>query len=132
MTSGFAERCEQIGWFGFVHLAAVDIGGCVRLAVRAPGVQVVRVVVRLLTTALDRIGNANCEVAVRRTGETVRSRIGAEVVIEGTVLLHDHDDVLDLVDTSRRSGRLALRSGVGRAGREGEDDSDGQGRQADG
>src|SRR5262249_13574865 len=30
--------------------------------------------------------------------DAVRARVGAEVLVERAVLLHDHDDVLDLVD----------------------------------
>ena len=35
--------------------------------------------------------------AVRIHGNAIRTREGTEVVIEGPILLHDHDDVLDLL-----------------------------------
>ena len=93
-----------------VHPAAADVYGRVQLAVRAPGVQVVRVVIRLLADALGRIGHAHGEAAVRRPREAVRAGVRAEVVIERTVLLHDHDHVLDLVDRAGGLRGLALRS----------------------
>ena len=63
-----AQRVEA------VHLAAVDCGHGPRPAVP----YVVR-----------------CRVGRRRLDDPVDSREGTEVVIEGVVLLHDHDDVLD-------------------------------------
>ena len=40
--------------------------------------------------------------------DSVGARIRAEVGVEGAVLLHDHDDVLDLVDVGvRRGGRFS-------------------------
>ena len=63
-----AQRIEA------VHLAAVDRGQRPR--------PVVADVVR-------------CRVGGRRLGDTGGSGEGSEVVVEGVVLLHDHDDVLD-------------------------------------
>src|SRR5207302_7952462 len=94
-----------------VHLAAADVGYRARLPVRAAGVEVARVVVRPLTVSLDWIGDAGCELPARRAGEAVGARIGPEVRIEGAVLLHDHDHVLDLVDAGGRFRRLPLRAG---------------------
>jgi hypothetical protein len=34
-------------------------------------------------------------------GDAVGTGIGSKVVVEGAILLHDHDDVLDLVDRGR-------------------------------
>jgi hypothetical protein len=127
MTSGFSARCEQIGSFGFclqplpagvlglgdeaVHLPPRNVRGRIRLAVRAARVQVVRVVVRPLADVLRRIGHADRELAVRIAREAVGAGIRPEVVIEGAVLLHDHDHVLDLVNPDGSLGRLPLRSG---------------------
>jgi hypothetical protein len=101
-----------------VHLAPVDVGDRIRGAVRAAGVEIVRVVKRLLASTLQRIGDADCELAVRVAWQTVSPGIRAEVLIEGPVLLHDHDDVLDLVDRNRRLWRHALRPCIERGGGE--------------
>jgi len=69
--------------------------------VRTAAVQVVRVVERTDAAAVRGIRHAD----VRR--DSVRARIRAEVGVERPVLLHDHDDVLDLVDAGRRR-RLPL------------------------
>ena len=44
-----------------VHLAPVDVGDRIRGAVRAAGVEIVRIVKRLLASTLQRIGDAHCE-----------------------------------------------------------------------
>ena len=57
--------------------------------------------VGLHAAALARIGEADAELAVL-AGEAIGARKDAEVLVEGAVLLHDHDDVLDLLDRSSR------------------------------
>src|SRR5207248_6184147 len=84
-----------------VHPPGVDIGYRIVLPVRTAGVQIRGVVEGLLATAGRRIRNANCEAAVRVAWNSVRARIRTEVLIERSVLLHDHDHVLDLVDPDR-------------------------------
>src|SRR5581483_6401194 len=80
-----------------VHLAAVDIGGGARFAVRAAVIQVAAVVEWRHALAGGRIRHAHRGDAICHR-DTICSREGTEVAIEGAVLLHDHDDVLDLVD----------------------------------
>ena len=80
-----------------VHLAAVDIGDRGLLTVRSSVVEIVGVVKRPYAFAAARIGHAHARHAAARR-DAVRSRIRAEVRIEGAVFLHDDDDVLDLVD----------------------------------
>src|ERR1019366_9907921 len=41
--------------------------------------------------------------------DPVGARVGAEVAVEGPVLLHDHHDVLDLLDPHERECRRAPR-----------------------
>jgi hypothetical protein len=75
-----------------VHLAAVDVRDRVRLAVRASAVEVIPVVIGLDAGA-GRVRQADI------LGQSIGARKGTEVAIEGAVLLHDHDHVLDLVDS---------------------------------
>jgi hypothetical protein len=56
-----------------------------------------RIVQRLLAEAAERIGHANGRDAIPHR-YPVRARVGAKVRIEASILLHDHDDMLDLVD----------------------------------
>src|SRR5205807_4828781 len=82
-----------------VHPAAVDVGGGVLLAVRAAPVDVGGVVVGAAAPAgRVRYADRGHPMAHR---DAVRPGVGAEVAIEGPVLLHDDDDVLDLVDAGR-------------------------------
>jgi hypothetical protein len=85
-----------------VHATAVDVVDRVDVVVRTAGVAVARVVERPLAPAAHRIVDA----------DVLRDAVGAgehaEVGVEGPVLLHDHDDVPDLVDAAvrpRRPGR---------------------------
>ena len=92
------------------------------LVVRTAAVDVGRVVVGLLASA-GRDRHAHRRHAVLH-GDAVGARVGAEVAVEGAVLLLDDDDVLDLVDAGRdrRSDPSARRSPFRReaAGWEGE------------
>src|SRR5579884_3863706 len=85
-----------------VHLAAVDVVDQVLPHVRPAGVVVVSVVIGTLALARPRVWNADGGDAVLH-GDAVGTGEGAEVAVEGSVLLHDDDDVLDLVDTVLRS-----------------------------
>jgi hypothetical protein len=85
-----------------VHPAVGDVGDRVRLAVRPAGVQVARVVERLLAAAGRGVRDADGEAAVGVPWKAVGAGIRTEVVIERPVLLHDDDHVLDLVDADRR------------------------------
>jgi hypothetical protein len=87
-----------------VHPPTVDIGGGIRLAVRSAAVDIERVVVRTHAPAV-RIGYTH----VRR--QPVGPGKRSEVRVEGPVLLHDHDHVLNRVNTLRcpRDGRCRAR-----------------------
>ena len=77
-----------------VHLAAVDIRNCVRMSVRTALIAVVAVMIRFRASD-RRIGNAH-------SGRNpIRTRIRAEIGIERAILLHDDDDVADLMDARR-------------------------------
>ena len=89
-----AERASHGGTDEAVHRAAVDVADRVEPGVRAAEVAVARVVERPDATAA-RVGHAHV------SWDAVRARIRAEIGVERTVLLHDHDDVLDLVDALR-------------------------------
>src|SRR5204863_4163568 len=83
-----------------VHLPAVDVGGRIVRAVRPATVDVRMIDERLDARAeASRIGNAD---ALRNT---VRTGVRAEVGVERSVLLHDHDDVPDVVDAAARRRR---------------------------
>ncbi len=79
-----------------VHVAPVEILRERAVAVRPAVVFVARIVKRRHAAAVDRVGLAHAR------GNPVRPRIRPEVGVEGAVLLHDHDDVLDLVDAFQR------------------------------
>ena len=81
-----------------VHLAAVDVGDCRDRVVRPSRVAVVAVVVWTLADARYGVRDAAREPPRRRSGQALSARERAEVGVERPVLLHHHDDVLDLVD----------------------------------
>jgi hypothetical protein len=90
-----------------VHLSAVDCGKRGLRVMRPPAIAVVRIVERAHAAALTRIGNADARNAVRHRN-AVGAGEGAEVRIEGPVLLHDDDDVADFMDrvaTLRANGK---------------------------
>src|SRR5579875_444685 len=82
-----------------VHLAAIDVGGRVSSSVRATAVQILGIIVRLDALSSLWVVDANRRHAVLHRN-AVRSWIGAEVGIERAILLHDHNDVFDLMDTT--------------------------------
>ena len=86
-----------------VHLAVVDVAGGVEVLVRPAAVAVARIVERVEADPGARIRRADGEMAVV-PWQPVRSRVSAEVRVEGPVLLHDHDDVADLVDPRDHMG----------------------------
>ena len=91
-----------------VHLPAVDVADRVEVLVRAAAVAVAGVVVRVEADSAAGIRRADGEVPAAPR-QAVRSRVRAEVGVERAVLLHDHDDVADLVDPRQGVGvRLVL------------------------
>src|SRR5437879_4118232 len=99
-----------------VHLPTGGVGRGVRGGVRTAQVLVGgRVVWADHATVLGVADTDNRHTVLAR--DTVSPRIGAEVLIEGPVLLHDHDDVPDLGDVARarRSGLPARHRTTGRS-----------------
>ena len=108
-----------------VHLPLVDVGHGAAGSVRAARVRVARVVVRADAPTRLRIGHAGRRDAVPH-GDPISSGERPEVGVEGSVLLHDHDHVLDRVDARgvdrdrarrRRGRRGRRRPGPARGGR---------------
>ena len=62
----------------------------------AAAVYQARIVIRLVAASGAGIGRANGEMTIAGR-KPVGTRVGAEERVEGPVLLHDHDDMLDLV-----------------------------------
>ena len=96
-----------------VHPAAIDVRDGSRHIVGAPNVSVRGTMERPHAGVGIGIGEAHGGDPVLHR-DPVGSRVGAEVMVEGAVLLHDHDDVLDLADTvqlgalpTRGRGRLS-------------------------
>ena len=89
-----------------VHRAAGDVLHRVDVVVRPAGVAVVRIVEGLHADSRPRVDAAHGRYAVPHR-DPVRTGIRAEIGVERAVLLHDHDDVPDLVDAAdgRRDGR---------------------------
>src|SRR4029077_10375899 len=84
-----------------VHSPAVDVRSGFGTSVRTAAVVVDVVGVRALTPPVLRIGYARGGFAVRHR-EPVGTRKGPEVAVERSVLLHDHDDMPDLVNSGER------------------------------
>ena len=97
-----------------VHLAVVDVGDRVHLAVRAAAVDVGGVVVGTVAAA-GRVRHADRGHPMAHR-DAVRPGIGAEVTVVRPVLLHDDDHVLDLVDALRHhiAAQRAARRRLGR------------------
>ena len=91
-----------------VHGPSIDVGDHRFKAVRATAVDDLRVVVRRDACVQLGIGHAGDRHPFL-CWDPFGARIRAEVLIEGAVLLHDHHDVLDLVDALRDRGRPQLR-----------------------
>ena len=87
-----------------VHGTVVDVAPGVEPCVGAAEVVVVEIVVRP-DAATARIGYAHAR------WNPVSAGKGSEVGVEGSVLLHDHDNVLDLVNA--RASRQGSRAGRG-------------------
>ena len=92
-TAGLGARDEP------AHAAAGDVAHRVDVVVRPAEVLVAPAVVRPVAAAAERVGHAD----VLR--DAVRAGVRAEVGVERPVLLHDHDDVPDLVDAGRTAQR---------------------------
>jgi len=75
-----------------VHLPARYVAQEGGLVVRVVSVAVMVVDPRLSTASVTRVRQA------RTSGNAVRAGEGPEIGVERPVLLHDHDDVLDLVN----------------------------------
>ena len=79
------------------HLATSDVLDGVDVIVRTAEVAVCAVVVGALARSCPRVGHADGDRAVPAR-VAVRAGVGAEIRVERAVLLHDHDDVPDLVN----------------------------------
>src|SRR5215469_12015314 len=101
--------------FGFghetVHLAAVQIDRERRVVMRMVSVAVLVVGERLVAPAVNWIWQADAGWEAISAGESAEERI------ERPVLHHDHDDVLDLVDTEFGARRRSEPAAGGRASR---------------
>ena len=98
-----------------VHLAAIDVfDECLRV-VGAAKIDVARIVIGPGARIRLQIRQANGEVSVARR-YPVGSRERSEVRIERSILLHDDDDVLDLMNGVVRRVGLGLRTGRAAAG----------------
>ena len=86
-----------------VHLAAVDVVNRIERPVRAADVSVVRVVEGADAAVRERVRDAHGRTAVFHR-DPVRAGKRAEVRVEGAVLLHDHDHVLDRVNARGATG----------------------------
>src|ERR1700727_616692 len=83
------------------------------LHVRTAAIDQRRVVVRAHAAARAHVHRAHGRHAVAAR-DAVGAREGPEVAVERTVLLHDHDEVLDLVDPGRElRGASPARSRAG-------------------
>src|SRR5207253_2057002 len=85
-----------------IHLSAVDIILRGRLAVRPAAVQVIRIVERFHALPAARIFDADRWLAILHR-DAVSAGKRPEVRVERSVLLHDDDDMLDLLDAVGRS-----------------------------
>src|SRR5437667_4547071 len=80
-----------------IHFALVDITRGIRCMVRAAVVEVVTVVERPDAVPGFGVGHADRGHPVLH-GDAVGAGIGAKVTVERAILLHNKDDVLDLVN----------------------------------
>src|SRR5689334_11785295 len=85
-----AESCDET-----VHLAAINIAHGCRRRVRAARINIIWVVVWFDTGIGLRVIATDLRRAVLHRN-AIRARVGAEVLVEGTVLLHNDNDMFDL------------------------------------
>src|SRR5919199_4249310 len=110
VANPLCELCSATAVVGFgngdeaVHLPAVDVYYGVEGGVPAAAVDQLRVMIRFVATAGAGVGHTNGELTIFRARQAVGPGVGTEVVIKRTVLLHDHDDVPDLVEVIGRGG----------------------------
>ena len=97
-----------------VHLATVDVRDAVGQVVPRTAVHQARIVVGLVAALGSWIGHADRELAVLDR-DAVRPGVGPEERIERPVLLHDDDDMADLVDPGRHRGRRGRARRLARA-----------------
>ena len=84
-----------------VHLAAGHVELRVRLVMWSAAIDRARVVVGPHAGSTIGVRDTDLGLAVRLHGDAVGPGVGPEVVVEGAVLLHDDDDVLDLPEPGR-------------------------------
>ena len=84
-----------------VHTATVDVVDRGGMSVRAAHVHVVVVRIRLHAWSVAQVAKTHRRDTLRHW-DAVGTGIRSEVAVERTILLHDHDDVLDLVDPDQR------------------------------
>ena len=114
-TGATTGRVERLGAAGHplvllghepVHVAPVDVGLGVGVAVRSAEVAVLAIMEGLDAAAGRGVGEARHRPRVpRQPWDPVRPGIGPEVGVERAVLLHDDHDVADLVDADGRRRR---------------------------
>ena len=103
-----------------VHPPAVDVATRVLWAVRTALVAEVRIVEGADAVVRKWVRHADVHAAVPHR-ESVCPGVRAEVRIEGSVLLHDHDDVLDGVNSVRRRSARRIVLATPRGQRHGSD-----------
>ena len=81
-------------------LPPIDVDARGRVSVQSAEVDQSTVVVRIVARVCLRVRHAHRKVAIVGR-DPVGTRIGAEIRVKRAVLLHDHDDVLDLVNRRR-------------------------------
>ena len=94
-------RCDTSPHHKTVHASAVDIPHSIDDLVRPAVVHIGVIGERTHTRPASRIREARGRNSVLHR-DPVRTRIRPEVVIERPILLHDHNDMLDLVDPGQR------------------------------
>src|SRR5260370_1040587 len=93
------------------HLSPIDVGGCITRTVWATGILIVWIMKGFHTLVRRRVGHAHIR------GDAVRTRKCAKVRIERTVLLHNHNHVLDFVNVTALTRTGGGGASAGRQGR---------------
>ena len=93
-----------------IHLPTVDVARFVRVVVRSTTVHVRVIDVRRDALLGLRVVHADRWLAVLHR-DAVRARERAEIRVERAVLLHDHNDMLDLVNAGRHEIRARCTAG---------------------